>query len=81
MLGAVRRALERRRAARREAAQLVEMFGADGAEIAAMRARGAGLDDAQRRFWLATSRFAASWHDYLQGLDTATRMVESSRYR
>jgi hypothetical protein len=59
----------------------VERFGAEGAEIAAVRARCAGLGDAERRFWQATSRFAASWDEYLQGLDTATRMLESDRYR
>ena len=80
MFEAVKRALARRRAVRTEAAELVETFGSEGAEIAAVRARGKALSDDQRKYWFAVAKFARHWDEHLDGLDTATRDLHAQRY-
>ncbi|HYN27992.1 MAG TPA: hypothetical protein VES94_06815 [Burkholderiales bacterium] len=80
MFTGLKQTLERRLAIRADGAELVQAFGARGADIAMQRAQGHGLTDEQRHHWREVAAFAHRWDEQLEGLDTWTRCVSAQRY-
>lgn len=79
MLGQIRGALQRRRAAIREAGALVWQFGARGVAMAESFAQDPLVGPERREHYRRIARHARRRQAYLESLDTGSRYEEMSR--
>lgn len=79
MLGRLKDALRRRRAAMAAAEALVWAHGSQAAQAALDASLTAGLTDAERGHFVRVARIAERRHRYLESLDTAGRYAEAGR--
>jgi hypothetical protein len=81
MLSRIRAALERRHAAIVEAEALVWTFGSRGVGMAHAYARDMTVTEERREHYRQVARIAERRHDFMDGLDLATKYEEVKRWR
>jgi hypothetical protein len=81
MLSRIRAALERRHAAIVEAEALVWIFGSRGVGMAHAYARDITVSEERRDHYRRVARIAERRHDFMDGLDLATKYEEVKRWR